>query len=112
VLPGAAGPLDPDGEGSVPRILARESVGPLADMARRALARGDVTVATVCGGSLILGLAGLIEARPAVTHHLGMEALAASGATAVRARVVDDGKLVTARVLISKESDLAPQTSA
>ena len=95
LLPGAAGPLDPDHEGSVPSLLARESSGPIADVAREALERADVTVATVCGGSLVLGLAGLIRARPAVTHHLGMAALAASGATPVKARVVDDGMLVT-----------------
>jgi len=55
-----------------------------------------VTVATVCGGSLVLALAGLIEGRRAVTHHLGMDTLDATGAIPVRARVVDDGDLVTA----------------
>ena len=61
LLPGAAGPLDPGHEASVPNLLARESNGPIAEIAREALERGDVTVATVCGGSLVLGLAGLIH---------------------------------------------------
>ncbi|MGI5324975.1 DJ-1/PfpI family protein [Actinomadura nitritigenes] len=56
----------------------------------------DVTVATVCGGSLVLAMAGLLEGRHAVTHHMGMDVLDATGARAVRARVVDDGSLVTA----------------
>ena len=56
----------------------------------------DVTVATVCGGSLVLAMAGLLEGRHAVTHHMGMDMLDATGARAVRARVVDDGDLVTA----------------
>jgi transcriptional regulator GlxA family with amidase domain len=53
-------------------------------------------VAAVCGGSLVLAMAGLLEGRNAVTHHLGMDVLAASGVNAVRARVVDDGNLISA----------------
>jgi putative intracellular protease/amidase len=33
-----------------------------------------VTVATVCGGSLVLAMAGLLVGRRAVTHQLGMDA--------------------------------------
>jgi transcriptional regulator GlxA family with amidase domain len=50
----------------------------------------------VCGGSLALAMAGLIEGRNAVTHHLGMDVLEATGVNTVAARVVDDGNLVTA----------------
>lgn len=53
-------------------------------------------MATVCGGSLVLAMGGLLNGRHAVTHHLGMEVPAATGAVAVAARVVDDGNLVTA----------------
>src|SRR5262249_51750385 len=52
-------------------------------------------VATVCGGSLVLAMAGLIEGRPATTHHLGLDTLDATGVVAVDARVVDDGDLVS-----------------
>jgi transcriptional regulator GlxA family with amidase domain len=53
-------------------------------------------MATVCGGSLILGIAGMLKGRHAVTHHMGMAVLAATGATVVAARVVDDGNFVSA----------------
>ena len=52
-------------------------------------------MATVCGGSMILAMAGLIEGRPATTHHLGLDLLDATGVIAVDARVVDDGDLVS-----------------
>jgi transcriptional regulator GlxA family with amidase domain len=63
---------------------------------RTALDNPDVTVATVCGGSLALAMAGLIEGRHAVTHHLGMDVLEATGVHAVQARIVDDGDLISA----------------
>ncbi|WP_394615962.1 DJ-1/PfpI family protein [Lentzea sp. JNUCC 0626] len=53
-------------------------------------------IATVCGGSLLLGIAGLIKGRNATTNHLGLHALESMGVNAIRARVVDDGDLVTA----------------
>ena len=43
----------------------------------------------------MLAMAGLIEGRPATTHHLGLDALEATGTIAIDARVVDDGDLVT-----------------
>lgn len=54
------------------------------------------TIATVCGGSLLLAMTGLIKGRNATTNHLGLPALEAMGVNAVRARIVDDGDLVTA----------------
>jgi transcriptional regulator GlxA family with amidase domain len=53
-------------------------------------------IATVCGGSLLMGIAGLVKGRNATTNHLGLHALESMGANAVRARIVDDGNLVTA----------------
>jgi transcriptional regulator GlxA family with amidase domain len=41
-------------------------------------------------------MTGLLVGRRAVTHHLGMDALAACGAIPIRARVVDDGDPITA----------------
>jgi transcriptional regulator GlxA family with amidase domain len=95
VVPGAAGRVS-DGDDTIPAILARVASSGVAAAVGRAMGRTEVLVATVCGGSLVLALAGLIEGRHAVTHHLGMEVLAAAGVTAVRARVVDDGSLVSA----------------
>ncbi|WP_439661319.1 DJ-1/PfpI family protein [Lentzea sp. HUAS TT2] len=53
-------------------------------------------IATVCGGSLLLAIGGLIKGRNATTNHLGLHALESMGVNAVRARIVDDGDLVTA----------------
>jgi transcriptional regulator GlxA family with amidase domain len=57
---------------------------------------GANTLATVCGGSLVLAMTGLIKGRNATTNHLGLAALESMGVNAVRARIVDDGDLVTA----------------
>ncbi|GAA5099611.1 DJ-1/PfpI family protein [Nocardia iowensis] len=99
VLPGMPGGL-PDGtEGGatnsdVTEVLGRVTPG-LAAPLTEALGRDDTLVATVCGGSLILAKAGLLQGRPAATHHAAMVMLAAFGAIAVPARVVDDGDLIT-----------------
>jgi transcriptional regulator GlxA family with amidase domain len=44
---------------------------------------------------MILAEAGILDGRPAVTHHEAMADLRASGVEAVDARVVDDGDVVT-----------------
>ncbi|MWC30929.1 DJ-1/PfpI family protein [Paenibacillus sp. MMS18-CY102] len=95
IVPGACGTLDGDGPDSIPAILARVNTE-LAGLLQQALGQPDLIVGTVCGGSLVLAMGGLIEGRPAVTNHLGMELLAATGAIPIHARVVDDGDLVTA----------------
>ena len=98
VVPGASGPIegDPDEVDTIPVLLARFGETGAVDLMRQALANPDITVATVCGGSLALAMAGLIDGRNAVTHHLGMDVLDATGVNAVHARVVDDGDLVSA----------------
>lgn len=79
----------------VPVLLGRALTTGLPALLGRAMDDPDVTVATVCGGSLVLAMAGLLEGRHATTHHLGLDLLDATGAHAVRARVVDDGDLIT-----------------
>jgi putative intracellular protease/amidase len=105
VVPGAIGELPPEGEDTltdaerertIPAILGRTLETPLPGLLEKALAAPGVTVATVCGGSLILAMAGLIEHRHANTHHLGLDLLDATGVNVVTARVVDDGDLVSA----------------
>lgn len=98
IVPGASGPIDgdPDQVATIPVLLARFGETAAVPMMRKALENPAITVATVCGGSLALAMAGLIEGRNANTHHLGVDVLEATGVTAVRARVVDDGDLVTA----------------
>jgi transcriptional regulator GlxA family with amidase domain len=95
LIPGAAGPTQGEGPNTIPAILAREAAGELPLIAAAALSRPGVTTATVCGGSLILAIAGVLEGRPAVTHHMGMPMLEQAGAIPIKARVVDDGNLVT-----------------
>jgi len=98
IVPGASGPVDgdPDEVETIPVLLARFGETAALPLMRQAMANPDVTVATVCGGSLALAMAGLLEGRHAVTHHLGMDVLEATGVNVVHARVVDDGDLVTA----------------
>jgi transcriptional regulator GlxA family with amidase domain len=98
IVPGASGPVegDPDEIDTIPVLLARFGETEAVPLMRRAMANPDITVATVCGGSLALGMAGLLEGRNAVTHVLGLDVLDATGVNVVRARVVDDGDLVTA----------------
>ena len=98
VVPGAAGPVeDPDEVGleTIPVLLAATLDTALPALVGAAMAREDTLVATVCGGSLELAMAGLLVDRHAVTHHQGMDVLEATGALPVRARVVEDGRLVT-----------------
>lgn len=99
VVPGASGPFDGDpdaGEETIPARLSRFAASDAAPGIGRALEEPAVTVATVCGGSLALAMAGLLEGRTATTHALAIDMLDATDATAVRARVVDDGDLVSA----------------
>ncbi|WP_037853583.1 DJ-1/PfpI family protein [Streptomyces sp. NRRL S-340] len=109
VVPGASGrvgepgevPEEDAGAGQwkqdefVPVLLGRTLATGLPALLKQAMDDPGITVATVCGGSLVLALAGLLEGRHATTHHLGLDMLDATGAHAVRARIVDDGDLVT-----------------
>jgi len=100
IVPGAAGPINQPEDGpeiaTIPILLARTMETDLPMLMRKALDNPKVLVATVCGGSLALAMAGLLEGRHAVTHHLGMDVLGATGTIPIYARVVDDGDLVTA----------------
>ncbi|WP_433734460.1 DJ-1/PfpI family protein [Nocardia sp. CA-129566] len=99
VVPGAVGRL-PEGPNdqradTIPMILARSLDTELPALLRAALESPGTTVATVCGGSLVLAMAGLIKGRCATTHLIGMDTLSATGVNAIDARVVDDGDLIS-----------------
>jgi len=71
-------------KGDIPRALA----------ARHAAGR---RVGSVCTGAMLLAAAGLLEGRPAITHHSALEDLRAAGADVREGeRFVDDGDVVTA----------------
>jgi transcriptional regulator GlxA family with amidase domain len=102
LLPGAAGrtgdnahdeaEIDPD---SIPARLGRTLETTLPNSIAAALKDPNTVLTCVCGGSLIPAMAGLIEGRNAVTHHLGMALLDATGVNAIPARIVDDGDLIS-----------------
>ncbi|MGI5400173.1 DJ-1/PfpI family protein [Streptomyces sp. CA-135486] len=102
LVPGAVGPIgdlcDPDAPGnedSIPALLGRTLQTGLPALLKEALDRPGLTMTTVCGGSMILAMAGLIDGRHATTNRLGLDLLDATGVIAIDARVVDDGDLVT-----------------
>lgn len=109
LVPGASGrvgepgevPEDSTGAGEwkqdelIPALLGRTLATELPTLLRQAMDDPNIAVATVCGGSLILAMAGLLEGRHATTHHLGLDMLDATGVHAVDARIVDDGDLIT-----------------
>jgi putative intracellular protease/amidase len=51
---------------------------------------------SVCTGSLVLSAAGILDGREATSHWVYVDKLAEGGATPVRRRVVESGKVVTA----------------
>ncbi|WP_411088095.1 DJ-1/PfpI family protein [Streptomyces sp. 061-3] len=79
----------------IPVLLGRTLNTELPALLKAAMGNPQVTVGAVCGGSLVLAMAGLLEGRHATTHHMGLDMLDATGVHAVHARVVDDGDLVT-----------------
>jgi transcriptional regulator GlxA family with amidase domain len=69
--------------------------GPLVDWLRRVHETTTWTT-SVCTGALLLGAAGILDGRPATTHWLAYDELAAFGARPTEQRVVIDGKVATA----------------
>jgi transcriptional regulator GlxA family with amidase domain len=98
VVPGVVGPIagDPETVDTIPVLLARVGSTALPAVIAKAMGNPEVLVAAVCGGTLALAMAGLIEGRAAVTHVRGMDVLEATGVRAIDARIVDDGDFVSA----------------
>ncbi|WP_312691827.1 DJ-1/PfpI family protein [Caproiciproducens sp.] len=95
VLPGACGSTDENSPNSlIPKIINATKTK-LIDFLADALNDPEIICVTVCGGSLILALAGLLVGRHVVTHHMGMGLLSTTDAIPVKARTVDDNDLVS-----------------
>ncbi len=89
-------------------ILRQAKNTDLTRLIKQALDNKNVTVATVCGGSLLLAMDGLLKDRHAVTNQMGMAALKAAGAIPVNARVVEDGpRLVSKHGGVTSGLDVA-----
>ncbi len=56
----------------------------------------SVWTTSVCTGSLVLGAAGILDHKRATSHWVYLEGLRSFGAEPVDARVVEDGKVMTA----------------
>ncbi|KGR91888.1 thiamine biosynthesis protein ThiJ [Ureibacillus massiliensis 4400831 = CIP 108448 = CCUG 49529] len=95
LIPGASGSVHDNGPDSVPVRLRQAAETELGNLLNEAMQKQAILLSTVCGGSLILAMGGLLEGRHAVTHHMGMGLLGATNAIPVNARIVDDGNLVT-----------------
>ncbi|WP_405083118.1 DJ-1/PfpI family protein [Paenibacillus chitinolyticus] len=91
LVPGASGKPAGHFEDAIPNILRQTMKTGLPGMLKQAFNNKEVTVATVCGGTLLPAMAGLLKDRHAVTNHIGMAALGALGAIPIEARVVEDG---------------------
>ncbi|MFR9728465.1 DJ-1/PfpI family protein [Saccharopolyspora sp. MS10] len=97
VVPGAA-PGETGGSMSeaIDRVLSRAARSPLGALLVAAVQRPGTAVATVCGGSMLLGMTGALAGRRATTNRLGLAEFARSGVEVVDARLVEDGDLITA----------------
>lgn len=73
----------------------------------QAFSNKEVTVATVCGGSLLLAMQGLLMDRYAVTNEMGMNALKALGANPVDARIVEDNPRLVSGGGVTSGLDIA-----
>ena len=62
----------------------------------RQQARSAKYITSVCTGAIILGVAGLLKGRRATTHWAFVDLLPLVGATHEKARVVQDGNVITA----------------
>ncbi|HEX6117456.1 MAG TPA: DJ-1/PfpI family protein [Solirubrobacterales bacterium] len=83
--------LVPGGEGNRPLLTDDE----VLDWLRRVHETSKWTT-SVCTGSLVLAAAGILDGLEATSHWAYLDRLAEGGATPVKRRFVEDGKVMTA----------------
>ncbi|MEU6133215.1 DJ-1/PfpI family protein, partial [Saccharopolyspora sp. NPDC047091] len=81
---------------AITEVLAEAARSPLGPLLAAAVHRPGTAVATVCGGSVLLGMTGALVGRHATTNRMGLADFARTGAEVVDARLVEDGDLLTA----------------
>lgn len=75
-------------------VRAEIARGKILDAIRAAHAAGSI-VAGACTGAMALAAAGVLDGRPATTHHGALADLRRTKARVVEARVADDGNILT-----------------
>ncbi len=83
--------LVPGGEGNRALLTDDEVLGWL-----RGAHENSKYTTSVCTGSLVLAAAGILDGLRATTHWAYQDRLSEGGATPVKERVVEDGKVITA----------------
>jgi transcriptional regulator GlxA family with amidase domain len=78
-----------------PGVWTEYEDGAIPDAVARLHAE-DVPVASVCTGAMLLSKAGLLDGRPATTHHSALDDLRETKASVRDTRYVDDGDVLTA----------------
>ncbi len=61
----------------------------------------EATIASVCGGSLLLGVAGFLKGKKATTHPMLINYLQKLAMEVADSRIVEDGNIITARGVTS-----------
>ena len=59
------------------------------------LHQAGTTIAAVCTGAMLLAAGGILQGRPAITHHGAIDELQVAGVEVIRQRVVDDDRVIT-----------------
>jgi transcriptional regulator GlxA family with amidase domain len=82
--------------GNAPKGARAEVARGVIPAAVKSLHQSGTIITAVCTGAMLLAASGILQGRPAITHHGAIQDLQAAGVQVVQARVVDSGDIVTA----------------